>query len=291
MEALRNPEVWVLVGFLIFFGLLGRTFWKLMRDGLDGRAAKVQEQLNEATALRAEAQRVLDLYRGKQEQAVKDANDILEAAKAQAETDAANAQAAAAKAQSDMADNQAASATALSAAQADAERSRLAAQQAQASAQQADTDKAAMRAKLSEQLNSILQTRDSARGLIVSMSDVLFDTGKFSLKPGAREKLAKVAGILLAYPGLNIEVGGYTDNVGGDAMNQTLSENRADSVRDYLVQEGVPVNSVSAKGFGNTLPVASNDNSAGRQQNRRVELLVSGEAIGNPVNATTGSLQ
>jgi outer membrane protein OmpA-like peptidoglycan-associated protein len=214
-----------------------------------------------------------------------------QAARAQAQTDAANAQAAAAKAQSDMADNQAASATALSAAQADAEQSRLAAQQAQANAQQADTDKAAMRAKLSEQLNSILQTRDSARGLIVSMSDVLFDTGKFSLKPGAREKLAKVAGILLAYPGLNIEVGGYTDNVGGDAMNQTLSENRADSVRDYLVQEGVATNSVSAKGFGNTLPVASNDSSAGRQQNRRVELLVSGDAIGNPVNATTGSLQ
>jgi len=214
-----------------------------------------------------------------------------QAARAQAQTDAANAQAATAKAQSDMADNQAASATALSAAQADAEQSRLAAQQAQANAQQADTDKAAMRAKLSEQLNSILQTRDSARGLIVSMSDVLFDTGRFSLKPGAREKLAKVAGILLAYPGLNIEVGGYTDNVGGDAMNQTLSENRADSVRDYLVQEGVATNSVSAKGFGNTLPVASNDSSAGRQQNRRVELLVSGDAIGNPVNATTGSLQ
>jgi outer membrane protein OmpA-like peptidoglycan-associated protein len=221
-----------------------------------------------------------------------------QAAKAQADadaakamSDAANAQAAAAKAQSDMAANQAESATALSAAQADAEQSRLAAQQAQANAQQADTDKAAMRAKLSEQLNSILQTRDSARGLIVSMSDVLFDTGKYTLKPGAREKLAKVAGILLAYPGLNIEVGGYTDNVGGDAMNQTLSENRAGSVRDYLVQEGVATNSVSAKGFGNTLPVASNDNPAGRQQNRRVELLVSGDAIGSPVNATTGSLQ
>jgi F-type H+-transporting ATPase subunit b len=85
MELLHNPEFWVLVGFLIFFGLLGRTFWKLMKGGLDGRAAKVQEQLNEASALRAEAQRVLDLYRGKQEQAVKDANDILEAAKAQAE--------------------------------------------------------------------------------------------------------------------------------------------------------------------------------------------------------------
>jgi outer membrane protein OmpA-like peptidoglycan-associated protein len=210
---------------------------------------------------------------------------------ATARSNAADAQAAAAKAQSDMAANQASSATALSAAQADADQSRAAAQQANLNAQQAETDKAAMRAKLSEQLNSILQTRDSARGLIVSLSDVLFDTGKYSLKPGAREKLAKVAGILLSYPGLNIEVGGYTDNVGGDAMNQTLSENRADSVRDYLVQQGVATNSVSARGFGNTLPVASNDNSGGRQQNRRVELLVSGDAIGSPVNPTTGSLQ
>ena len=221
-----------------------------------------------------------------------------QAAKAQAEADSANArndaaaaQAATAKAQSDMAVSQASSATALSAAQADADQSRADSLKAQQAAQQADTDKAAMRAKLSEQLNSILQTRDTARGLIVSMSDVLFDTGQYSLKPGAREKLAKVAGILLAYPGLNVEVGGYTDNVGGDAMNQTLSENRASSVRNYLVQEGVSTNSVSSRGFGNSLPVASNDNSAGRQQNRRVELLVSGDAIGNPVNATTGSLR
>src|SRR5512133_176525 len=166
-----------------------------------------------------------------------------------------------------MADSQAASANALSAAQADAEQSRLAAQQSQLSAQQAEADKVAMRARLAEQLNSVLQTRDSARGLIVSMSDVLFDTGKYSLKSGAREKLAKVAGILLAYPGLNIEVGGYTDNVGGDAMNQTLSDNRAASVRDFLVQQGVATNSVSAKGFGNSSPVASNDSAAGRQQN------------------------
>ena len=221
-----------------------------------------------------------------------------QAAKNQAESDAANAradataaQSATAQAKSDMANSQASSANALSAAQADAEQSRLAAQQAQASAQQAEADKAAMRTRLSEQLNSILQTRDSARGLIVSMSDVLFDTGKYSLKPGAREKLAKVAGILLSYPALNIEVGGYTDNVGGDAMNQTLSENRAGSVRDYLVQQGVLTNSVSARGFGNTLPVATNDNSSGRQQNRRVELLVSGEAIGSPVNETTGNLR
>ena len=157
-----------------------------------------------------------------------------------------------------------------------------------------------MRAQLSEQLNKILQTRDSARGLIVSMSDVLFDTGRYTLKPGAREKLAKVAGILIAYPGLNIEVDGYTDNVGGDAMNQKLSENRAGAVRDYLVQQGVTTNSVSSKvatntvgatGFGNSSPVASNENSSGRQENRRVELVVSGEAIGSPVNSTVGSLR
>jgi outer membrane protein OmpA-like peptidoglycan-associated protein len=209
---------------------------------------------------------------------------------AKARSDAADAQSETAQARSDMADSRVSSANALAAAQADAEQSRLAAQQAQQSVQQAEADKAAMRARLSEQLNSILQTRDSARGLIVSMSDVLFDTGKYSLKAGAREKLAKVAGILLAYPGLNIEVGGYTDNVGGDAMNQKLSENRASSVRDYLVQQGVATNSVTTKGFGNSSPVASNNNSAGRQQNRRVELLVSGEAIGNPAN-TTGGLQ
>ncbi len=210
---------------------------------------------------------------------------------ARARIDTANAQSATAKAQSDMADSQAASATALNAAQADADRSRMATLEAQQGQQQAENDKAAMRMRLSEQLNSILQTRDSARGLIVSMSDVLFDTGKYSLKPGAREKLAKVAGILLAYPGLNIEVGGYTDNVGGDSMNQQLSENRASSVRDYLVQQGVATNSVTSRGFGNTLPVASNENSAGRQQNRRVELLVSGDAIGNAANVTTGSLR
>jgi outer membrane protein OmpA-like peptidoglycan-associated protein len=202
----------------------------------------------------------------------------------QAQTDAA-------KAQSDMAANQTASAAAVTAAQADADQSRLAAQQAQQGEHQANSDKAAMRAQLSEQLNKILETRDSARGLIVSMSDVLFDTGKYSLKPGAREKLAKVAGILIAYPGLNIEVGGYTDNVGGDDMNQKLSENRAGAVRDYLVEQGVGTNSVTAKGFGNTLPVASNDNASGRQENRRVELVVSGDAIGSPADTTTGSVR
>jgi len=251
----------------------------------DATRRKEQAESDTARALAAKAQAESDTMNAQAAKAQAEADS------AKARNDTADAQAATAKAQSDMANSQASSATALAAAQADADQSRLAAQQANLSAQQAETDKAAMRAKLSEQLNSILQTRDSARGLIVSMSDVLFDTGKYSLKPGAREKLAKVAGILLSYPGLNIEVGGYTDNVGGDAMNQTLSENRAGSVRDYLVQQGVSTNSISARGFGNTLPVTSNDTSSGRQQNRRVELLVSGEAIGSPVNATTGSLQ
>jgi outer membrane protein OmpA-like peptidoglycan-associated protein len=266
------------------------------QDSADAQA-RTQGQADEATRRKEQAESDTAKAQAAKAQAESDTVNA-QAASAQAQSDAANArndtadaQAATAKAQSDMAQNQASSATALSAAQADAEQSRLAAEKANLSAQQADADKAAMRTKLSEQLNSILQTRDSARGLIVSMSDVLFDTGKYSLKAAAREKLAKVAGILLAYPSLNIEVGGYTDNVGGDAMNQTLSENRANSVRDYLVQEGVATNSVSAKGFGNTLPVASNENSTGRQQNRRVELLVSGEAIGVPVNATTGSLR
>jgi outer membrane protein OmpA-like peptidoglycan-associated protein len=259
------------------------------QDSADAQA-KARGQADDAIRQKEQAQSDTARAQAAKTQAESDtvnaqaANAQAQSDAAKARADAANAQAATAQAKSDMADSQASSANALSAAQADAEQARLA-------AQQAETDKATMRARLSEQLNSILQTRDSARGLIVSMSDVLFDTGKYSLKPGAREKLAKVAGILLAYPGLNIEVGGYTDNVGGDEMNQTLSENRARSVRDYLVQQGVLTNSVSARGFGNTLPVASNDNSAGRQQNRRVELLVSGEAIGSPVNETTGNLR
>jgi outer membrane protein OmpA-like peptidoglycan-associated protein len=272
---------------------------KLQEQADDAVLRKQQAESDTANAQAATAQAESDTVsaRAATARAESDAANA-QAGKMQAESDAAtarndaaDAQAATAKSQSDMAANQASSAEALAAAQADADQSRLAAQQAQLNVQQAETDKAAMRTKLSEQLNSILQTRDSARGLIVSMSDVLFDSGKYSLKSGAREKLAKVAGILLSYPGLNIAVGGYTDNVGGDSMNQTLSENRAGSVRDYLIQQGVSTNAVSAQGFGSTLPVVSNETPAGRQQNRRVELLVSGEAIGSPVNATTGSLQ
>jgi outer membrane protein OmpA-like peptidoglycan-associated protein len=149
-------------------------------------------------------------------------------------------------------------------------------------AEKAEAEKAELRARLLDQLNSILQTRDSARGLIVNMSDVLFDTGSYTLKPGAREKLAKISGIVLAHPGLTLQIEGHTDSVGTDEYNQTLSERRAGSVRDFLVQQGVPADGVTARGFGKTQPVASNDTPDGRQRNRRVELVVNGDAIGKP---------
>src|SRR5579859_4110703 len=171
---------------------------------------------------------------------------------------------------------------------------------AQAAAEQAARDKAAaldqqraaeaeLRSQLLNQLNSILQTRDSARGLIVNMSDVLFDTGSYTLKPGAREKLAKISGILLAHPGLTMQIEGHTDSVGTDEFNQQLSERRADSVRDFLAQNGVPGTSITARGFGKTQPVASNDTAEGRQRNRRVELVVNGDAIGGTANASAAT--
>ncbi|MCX6625830.1 MAG: OmpA family protein, partial [Acidobacteria bacterium] len=148
---------------------------------------------------------------------------------------------------------------------------------------QLEAEKAELRIQLLKQFNAILQTRDTARGLIVNMSDVLFDTAKSSLRPQAREKLAKVAGIVSGHPGLRLDVEGHTDSVGGEAYNQRLSEQRGSSVRDYLTQQGMPSSSVTAKGLGKTQPVASNDTAAGRQQNRRVELVISGEVIGTVI--------
>ena len=154
---------------------------------------------------------------------------------------------------------------------------------------QAETERVELRALLMSQFNAILQTRDTARGLIVNMSDVLFDTGKFSLRPLAREKLAKVAGIVSGHPGLSLEVDGYTDSVGGDAYNQRLSEQRGESVRNYLTQEGMAASSVTSKGFGKTQPVASNETAAGRQQNRRVEIVISGDVIGTETGTPIGN--
>ncbi|MGD0438417.1 MAG: OmpA family protein [Bryobacteraceae bacterium] len=148
---------------------------------------------------------------------------------------------------------------------------------------EADAEKTQLRADLLLQFNAILQTRDTARGLIVNMSDVLFDTALYTLRPAAREKLAKVAGIISGHPGLRLAVEGYTDSVGGDDYNQKLSEQRGEAVRNYLTQQGVESSSVTSRGFGKTQPVASNDTAAGRQENRRVELVVSGEIIGQQI--------
>lgn len=168
---------------------------------------------------------------------------------------------------------------------AETDKAKMAAAESDRLRMQAEQDQVALRKQLLDQFNTILQTRDTARGLIVNMSDVLFDTGKYTLRPGAREKLAKVSGIILSHPGLKIEVEGHTDSVGGDEYNMKLSENRADSVRGYLVQQGINSDSVTAKGFGKTLPVADNSTAAGRQMNRRVELVVSGTIIGTSITS------
>ena len=138
-----------------------------------------------------------------------------------------------------------------------------------------------LREQLREQLNAIMKTTDSARGLIVSMTGLLFETGKSTLVPNVRENLARVAGILLGHPGLEIEVEGHTDSVGSDAMNQSLSENRAEAVRQYLLAQGVPKDAIVSRGFGEMMPLATNDTAEGKAQNRRVEIVVSGQPIGD----------
>jgi len=170
-------------------------------------------------------------------------------------------------------------------AQADADRARAEAEAAVARARASEASKSAqdanaVREQLKAQLNSVLATSESARGLIVNMSDVLFDTGKYTLKTGTQISLAKVAGILQAYPGLKLQVEGYTDSVGGDEYNQKLSENRADAVRDFLLTQGVQQANITATGYGKSKPVADNATAQGRAQNRRVNLVVSGDAIG-----------
>jgi len=167
---------------------------------------------------------------------------------------------------------------------AETDKARAAAAQSETLRQQAEKEKQDLRARLLQQLNSILATRDSARGLIANMSDVLFRSGSFELLPGARERLAKVSGIVLAYPSLHVAVEGHTDSVGSDQYNQDLSEHRAQAVRDYFVQQGISSSAVEAHGFGKSQPIASNDTAEGRQQNRRVELVLSGDAIGGAMD-------
>lgn len=199
-----------------------------------------------------------------------------QAEKARLAADAANADAAKAQEAKVAADSERAKALA------EAEAARAQAKAANEQAQSAEQT----REKLRDQLNSVLATSESARGLIVNMSDVLFDTGKYTLKPATQISLAKVSGILQAYPSLKVQVEGYTDSVGSDTLNQKLSENRANAVMNFLVSQGVQQANISARGFGKSDPIADNGTSAGRAQNRRVNMVVSGDAIG--VKQTAG---
>lgn len=258
----------------------------------ESRVMAVKQKSEEEAQAQAAAEK-----RAADERAAKARADAEAQSRARADAEAARAQAEAAKAEALQAAQEAArqkqeaeqaKAEALAQQQAlaaEAEKARQAAAQSDQLRQQAEKEKQDLRARLLQQLNTVLATRDSARGLIANMSDVLFKSGSFELLTGARERLAKVSGIVLAYPTLRLSVEGHTDSVGGDDYNQQLSERRAEAVRDYLVQQGIASDTVTASGFGKTAPVASNDTPDGRQQNRRVELVLSGEAIGSTADA------
>jgi len=272
------------------------TFRRIQEEQLANEraaaAAREQAAQDQARAEQERARQAAEQARIAQERRAQAESERLAAETAKREAESAAARAAEERAAADRARAEADAARQAAivqqqSAQQEAERARLAAQQsdmqrqqAEAARMQAENDKTALRERLKQQLNVILETRESARGLIVNISDVLFDFNKYTLKPGAREKMAKVSGILLAYPGLKIQVEGHTDSVGSDEYNQKLSEQRAGAVRDYLTAQGVPSNMVTSVGLGKGQPVASNDTAAGRQQNRRVELVVSGDPIG-----------
>ncbi len=231
-----------------------------------------------------EAQRRADADRQRMQAEVAAAQE----AKARAEADAARAQADAQRQAAMLQEQQARDAAAQAAQQAaqsaqQAQDAQALAQQAQQLAAQSERDKQELRAKLLQQFNRILETRDTVRGLVVNIGDVLFDTGRYTLRSPAREALAKLSGIVLAYPGLRLQVEGHTDSTGSASFNQKLSEQRAAAVRDYLVQQGLDMNSISAAGLGQDNPIADNSTAAGRQKNRRVEIIVSGEVIGTQI--------
>jgi outer membrane protein OmpA-like peptidoglycan-associated protein len=213
------------------------------------------------------------------QQAAADSAHQQELAEAQARADAAQ------RAAAELASKQAEAARALAAAE--ASKAQQSAAEADRLRQQAEAEKNQLREQLLQQFNAVLPTHETPRGLVVNMQDVLFDTGKYTLKPPAREALAKISGIVISHPGLNLQVEGYTDSTGTSAFNQKLSEERANGVRDYLMNQGVASNNMTAVGYGENYPVAANDTSAGRKLNRRVELVISGEVIGVKIGAPT----
>ena len=254
----------------------------------EARVMTVKQKAEEETQAQAAAEKKAADDRTAKARAEADAQSKAradaDAARAQAEIAKAEAQKAAAEAARQKQEAEQAKAEALAQQQAlaaEADKARQAAVQSDQLRQQAEKEKQDLRARLLQQLNTVLATRDTARGLIANMSDVLFKSGSFELLGGARERLAKVSGIVLAYPSLHLSVEGHTDSIGTDDYNQQLSEKRAQAVRDYLVQQGISSDAISASGFGKTAPVASNDTPDGRKQNRRVELVLSGDAIGN----------
>lgn len=254
---------------------------------------RVEKEKEAAAGREAQAKAETETETRRREQAETERASA-EQAKAEAERSKQESDVAAQKAAQERQEAEAAKAAALAqqqALQAENKQVRSQAEVAEQGRQKAEEEKAQMRARLLQQLNAILVTRDTARGLIATMPDVLFETNRFTLKPGARESMAKLAGILLAYPDLRLEVDGHTDSVGSDAYNQQLSEKRAASVRDYLAQQGIPISSVAVMGFGKTQPIASNATAAGRQQNRRVELVVSGEVIGTKIGGSNSDLR
>ncbi len=261
-------------------------------QAMDNRKSERKQEITLARAAvqSAEDSRVIAIRRRKEMEAAAQ-QQAREQAQQAAQQSALEAQQARLQAEQAAADRAKAEAQAAQA-QAQAAAAQAQAAQAQQAQQQAADQTAQMRQRLRDQLNSVLNTQESARGLIVNMSDVLFDTGKYTLKPDAKVKLARVSGILLAYPSLKVQVEGYTDNVGGEVYNQKLSENRAQAVGDFLVSQGVSLANVTATGFGLNNPVADNGTAAGRAQNRRVQLVVSGQAIGvqqqaEPAGGTT----
>jgi outer membrane protein OmpA-like peptidoglycan-associated protein len=257
-------------------------------------ATQVSEDARVLTLKKKEADRIAAEKRAMQEAQAKaeaEAKASAEAeaqAKAQAEEDVRRRQQAEAE-QAAAEKAQAAAQAEQQKAQAEAEKSRLAAAESERQKQEAIRQKEEMRARLLKQLNQVLETHDTDRGLVVSMPDVLFDTGQYTLKPAARERLARISGIVLAYPDLKLQIEGYTDSTGSDEFNLRLSEKRAAAVRDYLVDASVPIGNTVVRGLGKENPIADNKSAAGRKLNRRVEMIVSGDVIGDVVGTPSAS--
>jgi outer membrane protein OmpA-like peptidoglycan-associated protein len=262
------------------------------RQRAQDRIQQAQSQA-ESESARADAARLDAQHQKEQRELAEQERQAAEQARLEAEQAAQQASQDKAAAQQQLQQSEQARQAALQQQQTlsqQAEQARLQAQQSDQARAQAVQQAEEQRQRLLKQLNQVLQTRDSARGLIVSMSDVLFDFNQATLKPGAKLRLAKVSGIILAYPDLKLEIDGFTDNKGTPRYNMTLSDKRAKAVSDFLIGQGVGSDAVNTKGFGESNPVASNTTAAGRQQNRRVELVVSGNAIGSSTGTTTGAI-